>query len=307
MNRPLGSAQKMNKVQQSLPKTEQSCNTPCKSSKKIIPMKEFTIDDFDIGRPLGRGKFGRVYLAREKNSQFIVALKVISKTKLIKHRVEKQLLREIEIQSHLRHPNVLRMYGYFHDKKRIYLILEFAAKGELYKSLQKAHHFDETKAATYMAQLANAFKYCHAKNVIHRDIKPENLLLSLAGQIKIADFGWSVHAPSSKRKTMCGTLDYLPPEMLENKVYDSTVDLWCLGVLCYEFLVGSPPFESQSQQDTYKRIRKVDIHFPSHVSDLAKDFIMKLLKKIPSERITLDEMLKHPWVLKNARFEDKEN
>lgn len=108
---------------------------------------------------------------------------------------------------------------------------------------------------------------------MHRDIKPENLLLDLVGDIKIADFGWSVHAPSLRRTTMCGTLDYLPPEMLEHAVYDATVDLWCLGILCYEFLVGNPPFESKTSNETYARIRKVDVQFPDHVSPLARDFI----------------------------------
>lgn len=129
-----------------------------------------------------------------------------------------------------------------------------------------------------MAQLARAFVYCHANKVIHRDIKPENLLLSLTGEIKIADFGWSVHAPSMKRKTMCGTLDYLPPEMLDHKHYDATVDLWCLGILCYEFLVGKPPFESESTNETYTRIRKIAVEFPSHVSSEARDFIMKVCR-----------------------------
>ncbi|GBN91390.1 Aurora kinase B [Araneus ventricosus] len=239
-------------------------------------LKVFTIDDFDIGRPLGKGKFGNVYLARERKTHFIVALKILSKSQILKNGVEHQIRREIEIQTHLRHPNILRMYGYFWDDTKIYLILEFAARGELYRTLQKHQYFDEKTAATYMAQLANAFIYCHSKKVIHRDIKPENLLLSLTGDIKIADFGWSVHAPSLKRKTMCGTLDYLPPEMLDNKVYDSTVDLWCLGVLCYEFLVGKPPFESDSTSETYKKIRKVDVHFPSRVSEFAQDFIMKV-------------------------------
>ena len=102
--------------------------------------------------------------------------------------------------------------------------------------------------------------------VIHRDIKPENLLLDIKGDLKIADFGWSVHAPSSRRATMCGTLDYLPPEMVAGEYHDEKVDLWSLGVLCYEFLCGKPPFETASHQATYQRIMKVDIQFPSHVS-----------------------------------------
>ena len=95
----------------------------------------------------------------------------------------------------------------------------------------------------------------HSKNIIHRDIKPENLLDS-DGVIKLADFGWSVHAPSDRRKTVCGTLDYLPPEMIdkERRAYDSTVDIWGLGILSYEFVVGRPPFESECQKETYERI-----------------------------------------------------
>ncbi|EMP29685.1 Serine/threonine-protein kinase 12 [Chelonia mydas] len=154
------------------------------------------------------------------------------------------------------HPNILRLYNYFHDKKRVYLILEYAPRGELYKELQKCRQFNEQKTATLMEELADALIYCHAKKVIHRDIKPENLLMGLKGELKIADFGWSVHAPSLRRRTMCGTLDYLPPEMIEGKTHDEKVDLWCIGVLCYELLVGQPPFESSTHTETYRRITK---------------------------------------------------
>jgi serine/threonine protein kinase len=112
-------------------------------------------------------------------------------------------------------------------------------------------------ARQYIESLAKALTYCHEKHVIHRDIKPENLLLDHRGELKIADFGWSVHAPNAKRKTMCGTLDYLPPEMVEGREHDNTVDIWSLGVLTYEFLVGYPPFEAQGYQETYSRIAKV--------------------------------------------------
>jgi serine/threonine protein kinase len=115
------------------------------------------------------------------------------------------------------------LYGYFWDSSRIYLILEFCQKGEMYKILQKAGRFPEPLAAYYISALASAFSYCHSHHVIHRDIKPENLLLDHRGNIKIADFGWSVHAPSGRRKTLCGTLDYLPPEMIEGKEYDCTL------------------------------------------------------------------------------------
>lgn len=121
--------------------------------------------------------------------------------------------------------------------------------------------------------MIDALECCHSRKVIHRDIKPENILLGYNGELKIADFGWSVHAPSSRRATMCGTLDYLPPEMVLHKSYDQTVDLWCLGVLTYEFLVGRPPFENDDTKQTYSRIVDVKYSFPDHVSELARDFV----------------------------------
>nr|KMM65576.1 serine/threonine-protein kinase 6 [Coccidioides posadasii RMSCC 3488] len=204
--------------------------------------KNWHLGMFEIGKPLGKGKFGRVYLARERSSGFVCALKVLHKHELVKGGVEKQLRREIEIQSNLRHPNILRLFGHFHDSKRVFLILEFAGNGELYRHLRKENRFPEWKAAQYIAQMAAALKYLHKKHVMHRDIKPENILVGIHGEIKISDFGWSVHAPNNRRKTMCGTLDYLPPEMLipgsQNHYYDEKVDFRSLGVLTYEFLVG---------------------------------------------------------------------
>jgi len=186
----------------------------------------------------------------------------------------------------------------------------------------------------YIASLAEALGYCHSKHVIHRDIKPENLLIGYKGELKIADFGWSVHAPSSRRTTLCGTLDYLPPEMIENKDHDHTVDIWALGVLAYEFLCGHPPFEAEGHSEvsagaectptgeggegrnsrvldyhvppsstlppqTYRRIVKVDLRFPAHVSKDAEDFIRRLLRKDPRQRLPLDKVGQHPWIMRN--------
>jgi serine/threonine protein kinase len=179
--------------------------------------------------------------------KFILALKCLHKDEIVKNHVEKQVRREIEIQQNLRHPNVLRLYGYFHDAKRVFLMVEFAAQGELYKQLNKRpYHFSEARSARYIDQMADGLAYLHAKHVIHRDIKPENILLGVNGELKIADFGWSVHAPSLRRQTTCGTLVYLPPEIVEYRTYDEKVDHWALGVLAFEFLMGKDPFEDPS-------------------------------------------------------------
>ncbi|KAF7216290.1 aurora kinase B [Nothobranchius furzeri] len=273
----------------------------CVSTSSSLPPKKISIEDFDIGRPLGKGKFGNVYLARVKKVEAIVALKVLFKSQMETEGVEHQLRREIEIQARLRHPNILRFYNYFHDRKRVFLVLEYAPRGEMYKELQKYGRFDDQRTATYMEEIADALQYCHERKVIHRDIKPENLLLGFRGELKIADFGWSVHAPSLRRRTMCGTLDYLPPEMVEGRIHSEKVDLWCIGVLCFECLVGHPPFETASHSETYKRITKVDLIFPNVVSDGAKDLISKLLRHNPKDRLPLKEVMDHPWVRANSR------
>lgn len=268
-------------------------------------MKLLHLGMFEIGKPLGKGKFGHVYLARQREHGFICALKVMYKNEVRKARIETQVRREIEIQSNLRHPNILKLYGHFHDSKRIFLILEFAGQGELYRHLRKATKFPEWKAAQYIAQMASALRYLHGKHVIHRDIKPENILLGIHGEIKISDFGWSVHAPSNRRTTYCGTLDYLPPEMIvpgsPGHSYDEKVDLWSLGVLTYEFLVGEAPFEDSPVMTT-RRIARADMKIPSFVSAVATDFIKTLLVVDPRKRPSLQQIQQHPWIIKHCRL-----
>ncbi|KIK71253.1 hypothetical protein GYMLUDRAFT_148609, partial [Collybiopsis luxurians FD-317 M1] len=261
----------------------------------------WSLHDFDIGKPLGKGQYGRVYMVRTKAPpRFILALKTLYKSQLVKDGCERQLRREIEIQMNLRHPNVLRLYGYFHDSQRVFLMLEFAGQGELYRQLVKQGSFSARRSANYIYQMADALSYLHSKSILHRDIKPENLLLGLKGELKIADFGWSVHAPSNRRRTKCGTLDYLPPEMILDKEHGIWVDYWALGVLTYEFLNGSPPFEDlKSRKNTMKRIATLDYKFPASFDADARDLIGKLLKLEPQERLPLSEVMVHPWVVRN--------
>jgi serine/threonine protein kinase len=260
----------------------------------------WTKKDFDFGKPLGHGMFGNVYMAREKRSKWIVAIKIIKKSQILKGNVEVQVRREIEIQANLRHPNILRFYGYFQDSKRIYLILEYAAGGEVYSRMQKSGPLDEKTAARYIADLASALQHCHEKHVIHRDIKPENLLIGAFGEIKLADFGWSIHSTSSQRLTQCGTPAYFAPEMVARQSHDATVDNWCLGVLLYEFLTGNEPFESESDEEMHQRISEVDLKFPRDVPEGAQELIRKLLQKKPCQRLALTEVSAHPWIQQNV-------
>ncbi|CBQ67881.1 probable IPL1-ser/thr protein kinase [Sporisorium reilianum SRZ2] len=275
------------------------------TGKTHPPTRVWSFNDFEMGRPLGKGKFGRVYMVRTRggpNKGYIIALKCMYKNELVENKVEKQLRREIEIQMNLRHPHILRLHGYFHDEGRVFLMLEYAGRGELYKLMNKLpdRRFEERVAATYIAQMADALSYLHSKHVIHRDIKPENLLLGIKGDLKIGDFGWSVHAPGNRRQTLCGTLDYLPPEMVNGEQHDKAVDLWALGVLCFEFLEGVPPFEEleNAPAGTYRRINNIDFKIPRHFSPEAADLVRALLKKKPDDRLPLTKVLRHPWIVR---------
>ena len=145
--------------------TAAAASTSIPAAIAAIPKDRWNLGDFDIGKPLGKGKFGHVYLAREKKQKHVCALKVLFKAQLKKANVEHQLRREVEIQTHLKHPNILKLYGYFYDDLRIYLILEFAEKGEVYKILQQEKTFSEERTARYIKALANALAYCHEKKV----------------------------------------------------------------------------------------------------------------------------------------------
>lgn len=270
---------------------------------KRSPNHQWKLSDFEIGCRVGSGKFGRVYLAREKETEYMVGLKIMIKSKLVNNHMVHQVQQEIENQTKLSHPNILQLLTYFWDEEKIYLILEFATEGGLLDALKKTkhHRFDENTTAYYIRQVASALSYCHTKGVIHRDVKPENVLLFGNHVVKLADFGLSVHVSSKKTlNTVCGTLDYLSPEMVNRKNYKKFVDVWSLGVLCYEFLSGYPPFESNSEDDTFKKISAVSYNFKHFISDGSKTLIKSLLVKKPSKRLALKNVIKHPWIKKNC-------
>ncbi|WRT64293.1 uncharacterized protein IL334_001224 [Kwoniella shivajii] len=267
------------------------------------PSKHWTLTNFDIGRPLGKGHFGKVYLARvkSKTDPFILVLKCLTKDQVISDGVQIQVRREIEVMQQLRHPNIIRLYGWFHDSTRIFLMMEFAGQGELFKHLAKKGRFSERRSSRYIRQVASGLAYLHSNQIIHRDIKPENLLLGMNGEIKIGDFGWSVHSPTeNSQRTLAGTLSYVAPEMILGQPYGNAIDIWALGVLTYEMTCGEEPFGADTSGGprlVHQRICRCDLVLPLHLSEEAGSFIQSLLRPRPDERLPLDQVDSQVWIL----------
>ncbi|KAG0417532.1 putative spindle assembly checkpoint kinase like protein [Dictyocoela roeselum] len=267
--------------------------------------KNWTIDDFEIGRPLGRGNFGRVFLAREKRNGYIVALKIIKKSSVRDQTQARLIRREIEIHSHLVSEYILRMFGYFHDSENLYLILEYAGGGELFQELQDCTRYHESKCAKYIYQVLKALEVMHRMNVIHRDIKPENILIGCDGNLKIADFGYAVCNRDRNRYTFCGTPEYLAPEIVNKEKHNQKVDIWCVGILCYEFLTGSSPFEKRghSQREIFKSINTGCFNIPSYISRHAREFIECILVADVNKRPDINFLLTHPFIVGNLKHD----
>lgn len=265
--------------------------------------KTIKITDFELGKLVGQGSTAKVFCARHKSSHFICAIKVMSKLKLVQLNYERRLRREIENQRGLVHPNISKLYNFSYDDDNVYLFVEYSVYGEIYKRLTEEIRFDDVTASNYIYQISSAIRYIHSKGIIHRDIKAENILLSTKNTVKISDFGLSVNTRCSSlsfRQTFCGTAEYIAPEIIESERYDASVDLWLLGILCYEFLVGQPPFQGFSRDEVFKLITKDKISFPEYLSKDAVEFISNLLQRDPKKRLALVVVKQQPWIKRNV-------
>ncbi len=268
--------------------------------KKVTTLySKTTLSDLDVGRTLGHGIFGIVLLVRHKSTREVMALKVMSKKTIKKHKLEDQIRKEIAIHSSLEHPNIITYYTTFEDEDKIFILLEYAPLGDLYKLLGQKIKLDEGTLSKYIIQVVEALQYLHKRNVVHRDIKPENVLLFLDGTVKLTDFGFAIEIkPGEKITKQVGTLDYLSPEIVEGRSYDHTTDIWSLGVMIYELATGKAPFEDIiSRQKTYRNISQVNYTLPTHLSLELQDLIEKILVKEPTKRLSLEGILAHKWII----------
>ncbi|KAL4492626.1 hypothetical protein ABPG72_007739 [Tetrahymena utriculariae] len=300
----------------------QKTNSPIIILKKQKPFTEEIITSFEDIRKvyefepniLGHGHYGTVRLANHLiNKSKKYAVKTISKTKIKK---DLHLFRrELEILKSLDHPNVIKFYETYQDKKYFHLVMEYCSGGELLHRIAQDKMASEEKMVKIMKKIFLGVKYLHEKGICHRDLKPENFLFSNnseLSEIKIIDFGLSTYIDEIENEddngffgndlqTICGTANYLAPEVIKGK-YDKRCDIWSLGVLLYFLLCGELPFTGNTNTQIFDKILNQKVEFQGNnwkkVSKEAKDLVKKLLVVNPVDRLTLDQVLKHPWITK---------
>ncbi|KAJ9691073.1 hypothetical protein PVL29_013311 [Vitis rotundifolia] len=264
------------------------------------------VGKYELGRTLGEGTFAKVKFARNVETGENVAIKILDKEKVLKHKMIGQIKREISTMKLIRHPNVIRMYEVMASKTKIYIVLEFVTGGELFDKIASKGRLKEDEARKYFQQLINAVDYCHSRCVFHRDLKPENLLLDANGVLKVSDFGLSA-LPQQVREdgllhTTCGTPNYVAPEVINNKGYDGAkADLWSCGVILFVLMAGYLPFEESNLMALYKKIFKADFTFPPWFSSSAKKLIKRILDPKPETRITIAEVIENEWFKKGYK------
>ena len=202
-----------------------------------------------------------------------------------KNNMKEHIKREQEVLQELNHPFIIKFYGAVNDTKYKYFLLELLQGGELFRLLMEKHSFPESWSRFYAGAVLSAFAEIHSKNFVYRDLKPENLVLDSKGYPKIVDFGLAKRLEGGKTWTLCGTPDYMPPEIILNEGHDSAADYWSVGILLYEFSTGSPPFTSEYPMDVYKNILSGNVVMPAFFSHELRDLIKKLLNPRQATRI----------------------
>ncbi|KAG1368158.1 CBL-interacting protein kinase 8 [Cocos nucifera] len=260
------------------------------------------VGKYEVGRTIGQGTFAKVKFAQNTETGESVAMKVLDRATIIKHKMVDQIKREIFIMKLVRHPHVVRLYEVLASRTKIYIILEFITGGELFDKIVHRGKLSEADSRRYFQQLIDGVDYCHSKGVYHRDLKPENLLLDSQGNLKISDFGLSA-APAqgvSLLRTTCGTPNYVAPEVLSHKGYDGAIaDIWSCGVILYVLMAGYLPFDEVDLTTLYTKIEKAEFSCPSWFSVGAKSLIHRILDPNPASRIRIEEIRCNEWFRKN--------
>lgn len=289
-------------VQQPPPSNSASSDTvPISHLKELVAGRTFSIADFDLRATVGTGTFGRVRVVKIKGSKdrTPLALKIMKKSEVIRLKQVEHIKAETNILAQIEHPFIVNLLSTFQDETRLFLLLEFINGGELFSHLRKEGRLPDGDSKFYAGEIVLAFAYLHGKNIIYRDLKPENLLIDADGHIKVTDFGFA-KVVEDRTWTLCGTPEYLAPEIIQSKGHGRAVDWWALGILIFEMLAGYPPFYDENPFGIYQKVLAGRVDYPKHFDVKAKDLIKRLLTADRAKRFGClkngaEDIQKHKW------------
>lgn len=241
------------------------------------------VESFEILKGLGEGAFGRVFLVRNRFDRKLSALKQLKKQQIIKSKQVDHLKNECYVLFSLDHPFIVKMKGFAQDQRFIFIAMEYVPGGELFRHLRREGTFNRPQATFYAAQVTMIWEYLHSQSVIYRDLKPENLLIDRQGYLKLIDFGYA-KVVTTRTLTLCGTPEYMAPEVILNKGHSKAVDWWALGILLYEMLAGIDPFNDPDPIVMYQNIVNGKLKFPKTIDFDSKSLIKHLLQNDLTKR-----------------------
>ncbi|KAK3045085.1 hypothetical protein LTS18_014614, partial [Coniosporium uncinatum] len=291
-------------------------------NKESLPVEEITrkpqdkpvghstklrLNDFELIKTLGTGTFARVWLARMCSGQNVdrnkvYALKILRKADVIRLKQVEHVRNERNVLAAVAgHPFITTMVASFQDHDCLYMLLDYCPGGEVFSYLRRARRFNEPTSQFYAAEIVLILEFLHEKEgVAYRDLKPENILIDADGHLKLVDFGFAKKVGNRETYTLCGTPEYLAPEVIRNTGHGCAVDWWAFGILVYEFVVGQPPFWDQNPMKIYEQIVEGNVRYPSAMSPDARDLIGKLCTVDTSKRLGnikggAGAVKSHPW------------
>ncbi|CAG8115265.1 unnamed protein product [Penicillium salamii] len=294
--RPNGSLHQIEKsIVESLRSSPRSSNpfliTERQGEKQLcIQSRTLRVTDFVLIKTLGTGTFARVWLTRlkdQKDKSKVYALKILRKADVIKLKQVEHVRNERKaLAAVIDHPFITTLIASFSDEKSLYMLLDYCPGGEIFTYLRKQRRFSEETSIFYAAEITMTIEFLHdVHGIAYRDLKPENILLDADGHLKLVDFGFAKQVDNRETYTLCGTPEYLAPEVIQNSGHGLAVDWWALGILIYEFLIGQPPFWDQNPMRIYEQIVEGRLRFPPNMPPAAQNIVSLLCKTNPTERL----------------------
>eukprot|EP01017_Pseudomicrothorax_dubius_P044953 TRINITY_DN7684_c0_g1_i1.p1 TRINITY_DN7684_c0_g1~~TRINITY_DN7684_c0_g1_i1.p1 ORF type:complete len:355 (-),score=99.46 TRINITY_DN7684_c0_g1_i1:114-1178(-) len=272
------------------------------SRKAIDSPENISIESFHLIKVIGKGTYGKVVLVKKKDDNKIYALKMVKKEVVEKRKQTPYIQTERNVLVGCDHPFIIKLAFAFQNERKLFFALEYCPGGELFYLLQRRKTFTEDQAKFYAAQIVLAIEHLHERNVIYRDLKPENVILDAQGYIRITDFGLAKMniSDATGAFSICGTPEYLAPEVLKKQGHGKPVDWWTLGCLIFEMLTGWPPFYTKEREELFRRIKYDELIFPKHLSASCRSLLEGLFQKNSERRLGsgrggAKEIMSHAW------------